>query len=192
MVDFYTGSVLSGKSKLLSDFLNILNEKQFWLLQRDIPNHKGEFKIHSRVPGTQEFTPNLIVTKNTNLFEKFEELENKSEIKLVCCDEIQFFTENHVDQLIEIQEKYGVVVKCFGISETHDNKTWDTIKYLKTKVNYTCRIQSGCHYCDKPAVTNIRADLNSETQLIDSINDGESEKYYGCCLECHNKKYKNI
>ncbi|WUR03353.1 thymidine kinase [Vairimorpha necatrix] len=190
MLKFITGSVLSGKTMLLLEIISLVDPDARWILQRDFPNHNGEFKIQSRARFTEEVNPDEIVTEDMNLFEKFKKLEHKNKIKAVFCDEIQFFTRKHIDQLTKINQEYGVKIYVCGISETHDNNTWDTIKYLNDKLHSTIRIQSKCHYCSKPAETNIRADLNQKTQLIDTVNDGESEKYYGSCLECHDTLYK--
>ncbi|EEQ82391.1 hypothetical protein NCER_100906 [Vairimorpha ceranae BRL01] len=189
MVKFFTGCVMSGKTRLLFDFINLCCSENYLVLAPKLVVKENGNKLTSRAVKDKYITPDLCLTENDSILKLFKEkLKRNKSIQIVFCDEIQFFTKQQIDDLFTLEEDYGIKVVCFGINKTHRNEDWPTIEYLKRRILDITTLEVKCMSCRAIANTNIRSDYNLEEETISiNIKDGE-EKYFPICNECYKKK----
>lgn len=189
-IKLFHGTVMAGKTKLLSDFLSLLHPSEYILIVPNLIYQNGKSYVKSRSPGYQKFYPGVYADSDTNLYEcVLEKTSKNSLIRSVFVEEIQFYTKKQVDELYQVSNEIGIKVLCFGISRNHRNEEWDTIKYLESVGCIIQEICTTCNYCNEVARTNIRYDADFSAEPKDCINDDGIEKYLPCCLVCWKNKF---
>lgn len=184
-IKLFHGTVMSGKTKLLSDFLGLLHPSKYLLIVPNFKYREGTQYIKSRSQGYKEFYPNLLADSKTNLYDCVTKYKTgNSKLTSVFIDEIQFYTRNHIDQLFNLTKDTGISVLCFGLYKNHRNEKWDTVKYLQSRGCISQEMCTKCNYCTEIARTNVRFDANFSAEIIDCVNDDGIEKYLPCCLVC--------
>lgn len=180
---YFGGPVMAGKTKLMSDFINLFKPSEYFLLAPKIINinNAENFTIKSRVEGYEPLTP-YAIEKDTDLYNLIMN-QDTSNIRAIFCDEIQFFEKCHIDQLKRISLKTNIQVFLFGINTDHKKNIWPTIKYLEDHC-IAQYLTIKCSYCTKLAPFCIRYDANSDADSVDPGNDDNGEKYFPCCGDC--------
>lgn len=190
MVNFYTGCVMSGKTKLLSDIINLFDSSEYLLIVPKIVFPNDEVQVKSRAEGYEGIIPDIRIDKSTDLTVLLASMLDNSNIRLIVCDEIQFFEKDQIDQLFNIEKIFNLKIVCFGLLKTHRNTIWDVVQYLINKKPKYTEILSCCTYCENIATTNIRFDFNSSERIDDCGNDGDKEKYFPVCERCYKARDK--
>ena len=98
MVNFYTGCVMSGKTKLLSDIINLFDSSEYLLIVPKIVFPNDEVQVKSRAEGYEGIIPDIRIDKSTDLTVLLTSMLDNSNIRLIVCDEIQFFEKDQIDQ----------------------------------------------------------------------------------------------
>jgi thymidine kinase len=190
ILKLFTGPVMSGKTKLMSDFIDLLDHSEYLLIiPRLVCKGLKDPSIRSRSEGYSEYKPSIVVDDDTDLYYKISKMDN---LRVVFCDEIQFFTHAHIDQLHRLACKTSIKIYCFGLNSDHKRNKWSTVEYLKDKcINQELTVK--CKYCTEIATCNIRYDSNISAESIEAgkLENGE-EKYLPCCYKCWvNRTSKN-
>ena len=165
-------------------------EKGFkvWLIKPaiDIRDDKaGKHIIRSRIGLESEAD---IVGGSDNLVDWLDEIMFKQTIDVIICDECQFLTEKHVNQLRHIASFSDIPVFCFGLRSDFTTHLFEGSKRLFEIADSISEIKSICK-CGNKAIVNVRID--SKGKIItegEQIELGGNEKYVPLCWKCYKKK----
>ena len=126
-----------------------------------------------------------------NLVKTMLKFNNKKTIIFI--DEVQFLTEQQVEQLFFITEKYNVEVFTYGLKLSYKNELFKASERLLVLADTVEEIKSMCK-CGRKATTHLRFINNKvvtkgQDFLVGDING--SEKYESVCQRCWHKQIKN-
>lgn len=174
-INLYTGVVNSRKSSELILTLHRNREiagKKVLVLQSHINSRDGGY-IRSRALKYEEKAD--IVYDTTDI----RDLYNNHD--LIMIDEIQFFTKEHINQLVDISLKYNVLIFCYGLMSDFRANLFPTIAYLLPYCTKIKEIETVCEVCGKRKAT-----MNKMVGCVED-NDGISvgDHYLGVCLKCY-------
>lgn len=142
----------------------------------------GEIVVRSRIG---IYANCKVFDKNTNLLDFVKNLGFLESKKVVIVDEVQFCTEEQIDQLHDVSTK--VPVLCYGLLTNFKTKMFEGSKRLVEVAESISEIKSVCN-CGSKATVNARF-VNG--QLVcdgDEIAIGSDESYVGMCYTC----FKNL
>ncbi len=105
---------------------------------------------------------------------------------LIICDESQFLTEDQVDQLKYIAEKYNTLVYCYGLRTDFRTKLFPGSRRLFEICSKTVELESICE-CGKPAIINARFNNGRLMTRGAQVDIGGDEKYKALCYSCWKK-----
>lgn len=180
---FNYGVVNSRKSSelLLTIHRNVeIANKSACILQSDVNTRDGG-RIKSRAL-TYEVDAKLI-SKDTNLKDVYKGEE------LIFIDEIQFFTTEHIDQLIDIMMNNDVIIFAYGLMSNFKGKLFETVAYMLPFITKIVEIPTVCEVCgDAKATMNLLvADKQGDS---DGIIVGNHFK--GVCVKCWYENNKKV
>ena len=108
-------------------------------------------------------------------------------IDVIICDECQFFTEDHIEQLKYIAENENVPGICFGLRSDFRTKLFPGSKRLFEIADSITEVKSICE-CGKKAIVNARFDGNGNIVTDGAqVDIGGNEKYKSMCWSCWQK-----
>lgn len=193
---FYHGCMGSGKSLQLLATAHNFQEKKipFIILKSEIDDRDGEDVIHSRALGDREC---VTVKKTTNLYKLISTMVNinnamyKPQLKWVLVDESQFLSQEQVDQLAAVVDKFDVSVMCYGLRTDFQTKLFEGSKRLFEVADTLVEIKSSCE-CDTKTIFNARVDKNGDILTEgEQIEVGGDDRYVSMCRKCFYQKTKN-
>ena len=191
---FYHGCMGSGKSLQLLATAHNFQEKKipFIILKSEIDDRDGEDVIHSRALGDREC---VTVKKTTNLYKLISTMVNinnamyKPQLKWVLVDESQFLSQEQVDQLAAVVDKFDVSVMCYGLRTDFQTKLFEGSKRLFEVADTLVEIKSSCE-CDTKTIFNARVDKNGDILTEgEQIEVGGDDRYVSMCRKCFYQKY---
>ena len=151
---------------------------------RDIIN--DEIVVKSRIG---IYASCKVFNKNTNLFDFVKSLNFLEDKKVVIVDEVQFCTEEQIDQLHDVSTI--VPVLCYGLLTNFKTKLFEGSKRLIEVAESLSEIKSVCE-CGRKATVNARFVDNQIVFDGEEIAIGADESYAGMCYTCYKKlKLKN-
>ena len=112
----------------------------------------------------------------------------ENRIDVIICDECQFLTPEHVDQLRFIVDNFDIPVLCFGLRSDFRTHLFPGSKRLFEIADSISEIKSVCK-CGSKAIVNARI---SDGKIITDgpqVDIGGNEKYEGMCYKCYMKKH---
>ena len=181
-----------GSSKTAQALMTKFNyeEKGFkvWLIKPDVDvrdDKDGKRIIRSRIGLEAEAD---IVKGSDNLVDWLDEILFKQTIDVIICDECQFLTQKHVDQLRHIASFSDIPVFCFGLRTDFKTHLFEGSKRLFEVADSISEIKSICK-CGNKAIVNVRIGIKGE--IIEEgkqIDIGGNEKYVPLCWKCYKKK----
>jgi thymidine kinase len=186
----------SGKSLQLLATAHNFQEKKipFIILKSEIDDRDGEDVIHSRALGDREC---VTVKKTTNLYKLISTMVNinnamyKPQLKWVLVDESQFLSQEQVDQLAAVVDKFDVSVMCYGLRTDFQTKLFEGSKRLFEVADTLVEIKSSCE-CDTKTIFNARVDKNGDILTEgEQIEVGGDDRYVSMCRKCFYQKTKN-
>jgi thymidine kinase len=147
------------------------------LMKPSIDNRDGENIIKSRI-GLQDTA--IIIKPTDNILDWYV---NKSNIpNVIIIDEAQFLTEEQVNQLKSIANRY-VPVFCFGLKTDFQTHLFEGSKRLLEIADSITEIKSVCK-CGNKAIINARISNGKIIKTGEQIQIGGNESYIGMCYDC--------
>jgi len=145
-----------------------------------IVNHNGIKEEAISVDSPSEILKNV---------EEYLSSGRNKEIPLinVFIDEVQFFTSDILDVILEISKK-GINVFTCGLNQTFEGKPFpfkdkkDHIGTLMALSDYLIHLDAVCNNCGEAATKTYRLGASKETVVL-----GGTEKYQARCTKCFKK-----
>lgn len=165
------------------------------ILKPSIDNRDGENTISSRIKGLErECLPINIDVNIYNLIKQFIEIQDakmQRRLTWILVDESQFLTEEQVDQLSYLVDKFDINVMCFGLRTDFKSHLFSGSKRLFELADTIEEIKSSCS-CGHKTIINARVDENG--QILSSgeqILIGGNDSYIPLCRKCWREFLKN-
>ncbi|MCR5403962.1 MAG: thymidine kinase [Butyrivibrio sp.] len=150
------------------------------LLKPKTDDRDGEHTVKSRMGLSEEAT----------LVEDFlDEVTNKwftgksdewKELDCVIVDEAQFLTEEQVDILAEVVDKYDLPVICYGLRTDFTSHLFPGAKRLMEIANYIEEVPTVC-WCGRRAHFNARVSDGKIVRSGEQVMVGGNESYVSLC-----------
>lgn len=183
----------SGKSLHLLATAHNFEEKKipFVVIKSEIDNRDGQDTIHSRALGNREC---VSVKPTTNIYKLIVTMMNinqaslKPQLKWVLVDEAQFLTEEQVNQLAALTDKFNINILCYGLRTDFKTKLFEGSKRLFEIADSIEEIKSQCS-CDRKTHVNARIDKHGNV-IIDGeqVEIGGDDRYISMCRKCYYEK----
>lgn len=150
------------------------------LLKPKADNRDGDTTIRSRIGLSAECTfvedfleevKNEWYTGKSNAWDKLD---------CVIVDEAQFLTEEQVDLLAEIVDKYDLPVICYGLRTDFTSHLFSGSKRLMEIANYIEEVPTVC-WCGRRAHFNARVSNGKIVRSGEQIMMGGNESYVSLC-----------
>ena len=150
------------------------------LLKPKADNRDGDTTIRSRIGLSAECTfiedfldevKNEWYTGKSNAWDKLD---------CVIVDEAQFLTEEQVDLLAEIVDKYDLPVICYGLRTDFTSHLFTGSKRLMEIANYIEEVPTVC-WCGRRAHFNARVSNGKIVRSGEQIMMGGNESYVSLC-----------
>lgn len=190
---FKYGNMSSGKSlHLLATAHNFEQHSiPFLIFKSTIDNRDGEEIIHSRALGDRAC---IGISPTHNIFKIVSEYLEKcfmigeTNLKWILVDECQFLTENQVEELAAVADKFGINVICYGLRSDFRTNLFPGSKRLFEIADSFEEIKSSC-YCSSKTIFNARID--SDKNIVtdgEQIEIGGDTRYTSMCRKCYFEK----
>lgn len=158
------------------------------ILTSKIDNRYGTEMVQSRTGLKCEA---IGVDSDTNIFEIVEYKKRILDKKIGCVlvDEVQFFEEEHIKQLLDIVDRLDIPVICYGLRSDFRLQPFGSTKLLMSVADEIEEIKTICAVCNKKkAIVNARFNINGKVVTFgETIEIGGNEKYRPLCRKCYNK-----
>lgn len=197
-LSFYYGTMGSAKSAIL-----LMKKYQYekngavCILAKPKKDTRDNGIIRSRI-GIQEDC--ILIDENDNIIkllhdlieikDYFEGFINQDFQVVLLIDEVQFLTKEQINQLWQLSNYNGVIVYCFGLRTSYNNRLFDSVSELLaiTEPKNIQAIESPCQRCNATATTHLR--LINEIPVFGDNDEivGDivgSEKYVSVCQHCY-------
>lgn len=193
---FHWGTMGAGKSLQLLATAHNLQEKKipFVIFKSEIDDRDGSDTIHSRALGDREC---VTIKSTTDIHKLMVTMMNvshaamKPQVKWILVDEAQFLTEEQVNQLAAIADKFPINVMCYGLKTDFRTKLFEGSKRLLEIADSFYEIKSSCE-CDSKTIFNARVDGDGNPVLDgEQIEIGGDERYVSMCRKCYFEKTGN-
>jgi thymidine kinase len=168
------GSRKSGELLLTLHRNREVAKKRVLVLQSHINSRDGGY-IKSRALKFEERAE--IVYEETDIKELYEKQD------LIMVDEIQFFSKEHVNQLVELSLKEDVLIFCYGLMSNFKGELFETIRHLIPYCTKIVEIPTVCEECGKAKATMNK--MVGKVEDVDGISVGNH--FLGVCLKCFKK-----
>lgn len=113
-------------------------------------------------------------------------LTNREKPNCVLVDEVQFFKEHHIQELVDIVEKLDIPVIAYGLLTCFQGKLFEGSKAMVENADKIAEIKTECSYCNRKANRNMRTVNGLPTFEGEQIVVGD-EDYIPVCRNCFNK-----
>ena len=176
---FRYGTMASGKSlHLLANAHNLKENHIPYQLLKPAIDTRDANKISSRV-GLEHFCN--VVPYEDNIIDFVNPL-----VKWVLIDEAQFLSEEQVNQLAVLVDKFNINVVCYGLRTDYLSHLFEGSKRLFELADKIEELPSYCE-CGSKTSINAKIDSNGEIEISDTGNQieiGGDERYKAICREC--------
>jgi thymidine kinase len=188
---YFTGPMDCGKSTLALQVAYTESTagrqgRLFTMLDRS-----GEAAITSRIGLT---SPAMEVTSDLDLWQYVVfELTSGRRVDFLVCDEAQFYTPAHVDQLARIVDELQIDVFCFGILTDFRTELFPASKRLVELCDRMelLQVRPRC-WCGEPATHNARTVggvmVTEGNQVVVGDTDASSEVAYQVLCRRHHRR----
>lgn len=180
---FKYGAMGSSKSAqaLITKFNYEERGMKVWLLKPATDNRDGEEIIKSRI-GLQAVAEPLQETDSV-----LERFEKHGRTDVVIVDECQFFTEEQINELRYIVDRYEIPVICFGLRTDFRTKLFSGSHRLFEVADSVSEIKTICS-CGSKAIVNARIDDKGNVLSEgEQVFIGGNESYIAMCHKCWKK-----
>lgn len=108
--------------------------------------------------------------------------------KWILCDEAQFFTEEHIDQLAKIVDTMNIDVMCYGLRNDFTGHLFNGSKRLFELADNIEEVKLSCA-CGRKAIINARIDeFGNIVTNGEQIQIGGNNMYKPMCRKCYFEK----
>lgn len=187
----------SGKSMfLLATAYNFQERGVNFLVFKSTIDTRDEGVIKSRSLGEREcisIAPNESIINKVGEDSRILSWVASNEARWILVDEAQFLTENQVDELGILADKYGFNIICYGLRTDFKTHLFEGSKRLMEIADTIEELKSMCS-CGNKNIVNARIDNNGKI-IVDGeqIEVGAEDKYIAMCRKCYNKEInKNL
>lgn len=163
------------------------NDTPILCLKPSIDNRENCEKINSRIGLSIEC---LTIDIDDNIYLIINDYCSNMEgmgqpiPKWILCDESQFFTEEHINQLAKIVDILDINVMCYGLRNDFTGHLFEGSKRLFELADNIEEIKLSCK-CGKKAIINARIDeYGSVVREGEQILIGGNESYKSMCRQC--------
>ena len=147
-------------------------------------NKEGKAVVKSRIGIQSEC---VLLEKDQNLLDLFNELNKKKKYDVMIVDEAQFCTEAQINDCKEIS--IIIPVLCYGLKTNFKSYLFEGSKRLIEIADSITEIKSICS-CGAKATINARFVNGKIVTSGDEIQIGGDEKYMAMCYNCWRKYQK--
>lgn len=157
---------------------------------RDIGVIKARPIPEGRICATIGEDENIIDILTPTLKECF----NDKQKVVIFADEVQFFTEKHIEELFYIAKEYEVEVFAYGLKLSYKNELFQASKKLLILADTIEEIKSMCE-CGRKATTHVRFvnDIPTLEGLEFTVGDIQgTERYKSVCQVCWHQLLLNV
>jgi thymidine kinase len=184
---FRYGTMGSGKSL---DLLKVAynyeeNGMDVLILTSKIDDRYGHDIVKSRTGISKDA---IGISKEENIYEivdyKRTIMENK--VNCVLVDEVQFFSKQHIHQLVKIVDILDIPVICYGLRSDFRLEPFEASKYLMAIADEIEELKTICSECGKKRA-NVNARFDEDGKIVtkgDKIEIGGNDKYRPLCRKC--------
>lgn len=110
--------------------------------------------------------------------------------KWILCDESQFLTPDHVDQLAKIVDEMGINVLCYGLRNDFTGHLFPGSKRLFEMADNIEEMKLSCE-CGRKAIINARIDeFGNVITEGEQVQIGGNEMYKPMCRKCYNERLR--
>lgn len=150
------------------------------LLKPMTENRDGEKTVKSRIGLAAEctFVEEFLDTVVNEWFTRKSDSWKKLDCVIV--DEAQFLTEEQVDLLAEVVDKYDLPVICYGLRTDFTSHLFTGSKRLMEIANYIEEVPTVC-WCGRRAHFNARVSNGKIVRSGEQIMMGGNESYVSVC-----------
>ncbi len=180
---FKYGAMGSSKTAnaLMTRYNYIEKGKNVILVKPDIETRDGKRKIKSRIG----LEADCILWSE---FKKYD-CESIKELDAVIVDEVQFLSEDDIDQLSNIVDEYHIPVFCYGLRIDFTSHLFPGSKRLMELADEIEELRTVC-WCGNSANMNARIDENGNiVRKGQQVSMGANDKYISLCRK-HYKEGK--
>jgi len=131
------------------------------------------------------------ISKEENIYEivdyKRTIMDNK--VNCVLVDEVQFFSKQHIHQLVKIVDILDIPVICYGLRSDFRLEPFEASKHLMSIADELEELKTICSECGKKKAT-VNARFDEEGKIVtkgDKIEIGGNDKYRPLCRKCFTK-----
>ena len=179
---FKFGAMGSSKTAnaLMTKFNYEEKGKKVWLIKPAIDNRDGETILKSRI-GLQA------AAQVIKADDRILDICPIDDIDVIICDECQFLTPEHVDDLRVIVSDYDIPVLCFGLRADFMTHLFPGSQRLFELADSITEIKSICR-CGAKATVNARFDGEGNIQTSGAqVFIGGNESYESMCWSCYHQ-----
>jgi thymidine kinase len=196
---FRYGAMNCGKSTNLLQVAHNYEERGMKvIIIKPKTDTKGGNKVVSRLGVTREV--DLLIDVNENIYTSVEKWINKNgSIDCILVDEVQFFKNDHIDQLFEIAVLLDIPVICYGLRTDFQMKGFEGSSRLLLLAHSIEELKNICN-CGKKALLNgrmINGEYVFEGKQV-AIDKEDNIEYHALCPKCfleykqaYESKHKN-
>lgn len=128
------------------------------------------------------------ISKDENIYDIIDYKKNVmgNGINCVLVDEIQFFTKQHIQQLVKIVDNLDIPVICYGLRSDFRLEPFEASKYLMAVADELEELKTICSECGKKKA-NVNARFDEEGNIVkkgEKIEIGGNDKYRPLCRKC--------
>lgn len=165
----------------------------FLVLKPSIDTRDGENTVKSRAGIEREcvsVTPEMDIYDAINKYNVILETAF-SKLEWVLIDEVQFLTNEQINQLSDVVDFLNIEVMCYGLRTDFKSEMFPASKRLFELADEIEEVKSRCS-CGKKTIINAR--INEDGDVItngEQVMIGGKEKYIALCRKCWKKLTKN-
>lgn len=158
--------------------------KKVIIVKPKLDDRFGENIVKSRCDIQKPAT--LVIDKNFNLLEEITYKKYKNSeilIDIYLIDEVNFLTENQINQLRIISIDIPVI--AYGLRTDYKTKLFPASKRLMEIADSIEEIKTICNFCSRKAIINMKHSNGKTIKEGDDEPDlGSEEKYLAVCWNC--------
>lgn len=133
----------------------------------------------------------LWIYRDTDMYRIIEELvsdPSRPVPQWILIDEAQFLSENQVDQLAAVVDKFAINVICYGLRTDFRTRLFEGSRRLFEIADTIDEIKSTCS-CGRKTIVNARIDsLGRIITQGEQVEIGGNERYMSVCRKCWHSK----
>jgi thymidine kinase len=128
------------------------------------------------------------ISKEENIYDIIDYKKNVmgANINCVLVDEVQFFTKQHIYQLVKIVDNLDIPVICYGLRSDFRLEPFEASKYLMAVADELEELKTICSECGKKKA-NVNARFDDDGNIVkkgEKIEIGGNDKYRPLCRKC--------